>query len=266
MAKISVVHQGLGLWIEREAYWEVLFPVAENERMQDDSESLEPHFPRLHIPAKNSTTGKPEVVELTDSLLDLRGVAVDNSNGSVKSQHMIGLKAEPGVPARDTAAFDNFSTRVQGAMILPRARLTPGKLIEKVRFKAAHGLELCATVQWTSDVMSNPGAVTCRNRKTGTTTSLPVIANPNGGEIDLFISNLSNSDWQHQNDVQSYPYFDDDFAAHYTLTSKATGKRDVPEVVGPPTTAPAQPPTELAWLGFMASEDHLCSAGYLDEP
>lgn len=262
MSTITVVHRGLGLWIDRADHWEVLFPVAENELCQDDDATrLEPHEPYLFVPRVNRPPDTKRKYKLKDHCLDLREAAVKVPNGSVRMPFMIGLTAEPGTPARDLDAFWKHPAKVAGAMLLPRGVLTGTKHVGHVEFNGVSGRLIASAIHWTAGLAAENPVVKLTNRATNSSFTFALRGDPlRQGRIKLRIRNLSQRDVE--NPLQGrLQYDDEDFAGHYALTRPVRKRRPVPNVTQP-ILAGVAPST----VKIVISDQHLCSGAYLCDP
>ncbi|MEO7995953.1 MAG: hypothetical protein ABI852_00840 [Gemmatimonadaceae bacterium] len=273
MANIVVVHHGLGLWVNRGNFWEILFPDAEQMVAQDGISMLQAHEPALCVPAVflGGTAVAFTVLSLKNRVVDFRGLAQGDPSASLEADFMIGLKRMPTAPAADPDAFDRQSAKVVGAVRLPPGKLEPTvSRVGPVEFGGKKDRFIAFAVTWSAPFigqeLSEDGLETSINiveRTTGAIEKVTLKRESADDDFQLRIRNLSEADLNPVPGTRSR--IDEDFAAHYVLAPQPDGSREVPqfEFAEFPTAE-----TILATMGDLhgADETHLCSGAFMLPP
>lgn len=261
MGILTVYHWGLGVWIEREDCYEVLFPRAEGVQHPIDTEKfLEAHDPILHVAPENlvkSTKFEPDsAFDLRGCLLDLTGLDSTFSGAPLSPAFLIGLVAEWGSVAnsKEPPSCDLHGDDLVGRMRVPKGVVFPAEQIEgPIEFDGRLGLVTSSRVGLSfplkfdsAEEQSFEARIT--NEITGVTRTVKMKPDA-AGTIALMIQNLSVADRQPAAELRKPRNSDHDFAAHYRLITR---EREHPnKKKGKPVPVPGYEGTEFG--AFVAA-------------
>ncbi len=263
MGIVMLVHQGLGLWIDRGNHWEILFPAAENWARLHGKDPIEAHEPTFLY----QMTGGVARIPLRGHTLDLRSIGSGVPSAILPQPFTIALKAEHGSPATHRDPLSQFPHQVAARVLLPPGVRSPAAfpLTGPATFDRETGLLLAYATSWSADCNRTSVTVEITGPSPQTIRLTGDAAQPD--LISIGIENLSASDMDGSaagSDV------DMDFAAHYLLTRTVAS---MPEAAPVPTlksgSGPSTPLTNAAPgriandMSTKARPDRLCSSASL---
>lgn len=272
MANLVVVHHGLGLWVNRDGFWEILFPDATKMTLPGAKAPLDEHEPALCVPSAviGGIAVAFTVFPLKNRKVDFRGLAEGNPKAVFGLSTMIGLEQIKGAPAADPEAFANHKDKVVGTAIFPTGKLEPTvAAVGPVDFRGNSNRFVAFAVTWSAPIcaaaLSSDGkeaSIDLVDRESGAIEKVPLKVNA-AGDIELRIRNLSNADLTRAPGTRSR--IDVDFAAHYVLAPPSDGKLEVPQFQRAVFPAPG---SIAAAMGSLtgADETHLCSGAFMLPP
>lgn len=264
MSVMTVFHQGLGVWVDRGSWWELMFPVAEHAK-SPDGRWIAPHDPSLYIDGAYTESGKPVYWDLRNWKLDLRKATRPQPKCTVAQPFLVGLRAEEGAPVTRKNPFVECPDAVNGLVQLTSGMLAPGAFPLVGPAACGSELDLLLTYReaWSAPLTDEVVSIsrTLRDGSEQESITLRGDAAKNGA-ITLVIQVLSLADRMGQRPTESRS--DDDFAANYLLTQRADSPlpRPVPHYM-----TRTIPPHEIrvdnvATLG--AQEDQLCAGAFVE--
>lgn len=260
MGVMTLVHHGLGLWIDRESHWDILFPRAEL-MLDSNGVPLAPHAPTLLVDAEYA--GAPLEIDLSDTWVSLLGQSVSVKNARLRQPFMIGLHRHLHSPSRATDPFREYPKLITGGVSVEKGVLTPASLplIGPVEFNGnTHGPMLAYKVALNAPLAAPQVTMTLTSRNDSSVRTVvlhPYAGRPHRG-ITFTLRVLADNDF---NGTRAPNGRDEDFAAHYLLSGRNNPppSRDIPIIpdfsmsVASSTSAPAV---------IMLSEDHLCGQAF----
>lgn len=220
MGVLTVVHTGIGLWISRETYDEILFPKAEQvKNVEVPARMLEPHDPILYLEETVRPSGVEPAYDLRGRTLDLRAMGANVAGASLDQPYLIALQVEKDSPAGSTEnVLTAHADRVNGRVLLPKGVIMPAALplVSGISFDTRSALMGSAAIASCCPVKASPLAVL--RAADGTVLETIALKADKAGNLTLRIENLSVTDRQPAPPA-SMRDSDIDFAANYLLSN-----------------------------------------------
>lgn len=276
MADIRLTHRGLGLWVERTSYWEILFPRADADVVFKKGYVLSPHYPALYVPTFANGKKQYVVHDLSSHWLDLTNAATPTAKATLKNDFMLALKTDASSPAHQSDAYTK-AANVLGAVRMPAGTVSPkgGGRYGPVEIGTTTGLWLSYAVVWKAlaNEITEPNGnkyveLTVSPRDGGKGNPYPIQLRPDPltGNYELILENLSLSDMNSNKEVTGTS--DPDFAAHYfiapplALSGGGAADWDIPTYKELPELTPSI--MSGVPVGVFLIPEHLCPSCYLE--
>jgi hypothetical protein len=214
MSTLTVVLEGMGLWMNRGNCWEVLFAdiaprrsgISAAEQKHESGFVLDPAFGTLGLPMRAAKFVRHgvtfDVYDLTNKILDFTGSGLVSRLVGVRPDWMLPLPLSLGCVAGDPAAA--LSAKVTGAMRLPLgplARQRPfsaGPIALPPILTGGNAVSVYTDygTQWQAEMPSGTLNFDVFDRSTKSSTPLSITPTSGSGDILIRVMNQTDDEWK----------------------------------------------------------------------